>query len=41
MSKPYDKKYLHYSLAFHTREKQLTEIALRAILGFDHLVTRK
>ena len=40
-SKIFDKKYIHYSLAYHTREKELTDIALRAILGFDHLNTRK
>ncbi len=40
-SKIFDKKYIHYSLAYHTREKELTDIALRAILGFDHLTTRK
>ena len=37
MSKPDDKKFLHYSLAFYQREKELLNIANRAKLGFDQL----
>lgn len=40
-SRIFDKKYIHYSLAYHMREKELTDISLRAVLGFDHLITRK
>lgn len=37
MSKGDDKKYLHYSLAFYQKEKELASIANRAKLGFDQL----
>ena len=37
MSKPDDKKFLHYSLAFYQKEKELLNIANRAKLGFDQL----
>jgi len=37
MSKLDDKKFLHYSLVFYQKDKDLTNIAMRAKLGFDQL----
>lgn len=37
MSKVDDKKFIHYSLAFYQKEKELVHIANRAKLGFDQL----
>lgn len=39
MSKFDDKKYLHYSLAFYQKEKDLLNISMRAKLGFDQLTS--
>lgn len=37
--RPEDKKFLNYSLCFYQREKELSEIAYRAKLGFNQFNT--